>query len=231
MNFLFHPGHISNTTNFIFPRIKNDLHFTNEMNKDLPSEDEIVAEIEKCKDEAIIFAKKVGLLKDGDEHSFSFACKLRPLYLKSVHNEDDSIDYIDEEQSDFSDYSEKSDFTDEEYPNDSGDECLPPKSKLNVYFQSVMLNNYAELFMDEEVPEKSRFIEVYRKNVIRKIVKKSSLVWLLRKDPTKLSSDRLQRVKTPFWSGKPKNKKSNKRRLPLYRRKKQNKRFKQNIFF
>lgn len=58
------------------------------------------------------------------------------------------------------------------------------------------MKNFAEKFPDDEpVSETSPYTEVFGGN--RKIVlKKQSLVWLLRKNENKLSSDRLQRVKT-----------------------------------
>lgn len=66
---------------------------------------------------------------------------------------------------------------------------------------TVSLKNYSYKFVDKEVEEISSFVEIHgSKN--RMIVKKSSLIWLLRKDPCKLSSDRLERVKSTQYNQK-----------------------------
>lgn len=60
--------------------------------------------------------------------------------------------------------------------------------------RSVSLKNFASKHENQTIDEKSPKIEV--NNGQRQIiVKKTSLCWLLRKDPGKLSSDRLERVK------------------------------------
>lgn len=60
----------------------------------------------------------------------------------------------------------------------------------------VTLIDYSEKFMD--VPnEQSIYVEVFcGPHHKRKVIKKSSLCWLLREDTHKLSNDRLQRVRT-----------------------------------
>lgn len=73
-------------------------------------------------------------------------------------------------------------------------ESIMVRNKNLIQVETLKLTNYAEKFIDEDVPEKSIFVEVPGVKR-RKIIKKSSLVWLLRNDVVKLSSDRLQRVR------------------------------------
>lgn len=62
--------------------------------------------------------------------------------------------------------------------------------------EAIVLKNYAEKFTEKEVPETSSYVEVFRCNERRIIIKKMSFCWLLRKDCLKLSSDRLLRVRS-----------------------------------
>lgn len=64
-------------------------------------------------------------------------------------------------------------------------------------FSGVHLKNYFYTFEDTEVDETSQFVEIYRAFGNRRIVKKTSICWLLRKESKKLSSDRLLRVQAP----------------------------------
>lgn len=165
--------------------MKND-HFVNQMNTQLPTTDEIIAEIEKCQEEAIEFAMKFGLLNKDRESERSFPCKLNPLSMAQSDSED-------------------------EMPQISN-------TKKHACFKSVMLKNFADKFIDMEVPENSPYIEVYRKGERRKIVKKSSLVWLLRTDSPKLSSDRLHRVRARYSTRNTRKvKKIKAPKLPVYR--------------
>lgn len=59
---------------------------------------------------------------------------------------------------------------------------------------NLQLKNYADQVKHEDITETSPFVEIRNEN--RMIVKKTSLVWYLRKDCQKLSSDRLLRVQT-----------------------------------
>lgn len=63
---------------------------------------------------------------------------------------------------------------------------------------NIQLKNYASKFEGEKVRQTSPFVELFDLNKTgnRFICKKTSFCWLLRCDYTKLSSDRLQRVKT-----------------------------------
>lgn len=85
-----------------------------------------------------------------------------------------------------------------------------PKDNI-VNLQNPNLKNFAWKFEGRMVKETSSYVEIY--GVKRRlIVKKTSLCWLLGKDPTKLSSDRIQRVKNTYAIYQPKRKKKQKKR-------------------
>lgn len=83
--------------------------------------------------------------------------------------------------------------------------------------EAIVLKNYAEKFVAEEIPETSPYVEVYRENERRIIIKKMSFCWLLRKDCQKLSSDRLIRVRSEIQEPRKRNllSKSTKRKYRL----------------
>lgn len=72
-----------------------------------------------------------------------------------------------------------------------------PASLRPSYLKNICLKNFATKFVNEPVDDRSTYVEIPSSNARRMIVKKTSLCWLLRDDQTKLSSDRLQRVKAP----------------------------------
>lgn len=57
------------------------------------------------------------------------------------------------------------------------------------------MKNYAAQVSQNDITETSPYVEIENEN--RLVVKKTSLVWYLRKDCQKLSSDRLLRVQNP----------------------------------
>lgn len=61
-------------------------------------------------------------------------------------------------------------------------------------FEHIKLKNFSEK-CDDEIDNDSGFVEVFRNEYNRIVVKKTSLCWFLRNDYAKLSSDRLERVK------------------------------------
>lgn len=65
---------------------------------------------------------------------------------------------------------------------------------LNL-LSSVELKNYANKFDGKTVPETSPYVELPIDEKERLIVKKTSLCWLLRKDCSWVSRDRLERIK------------------------------------
>lgn len=72
---------------------------------------------------------------------------------------------------------------------------IPARNFILPSLKSVQLKNFASKFVKQAVDERSPYVEVTRSLKGRVILKKTSLCWLLREESTKLSSDRLQRVK------------------------------------
>lgn len=168
-----------------FPRIKKTHDSAFENTYELPTEEEIITQIEQCQHEAIQYALKNRMIQ-GDKHTnkqfkAKTLCRVEPLPFrepaKDLVSDEDSSD-IDE--------------------NMGKSQILDSSVHFTSYvhtFKSLSLRNFAALFNNKPVPEESIYAEIFIGKA-RKIVKKSSLVWLLRKDTTKLSSDRLHRVKT-----------------------------------
>lgn len=64
-----------------------------------------------------------------------------------------------------------------------------------IQLNKVCLKNYAYKFIDKRVDENSPYVDLFPSNSLKYVVKKTSLCWLLRPDTSKLSSDRLLRVR------------------------------------
>lgn len=79
-----------------------------------------------------------------------------------------------------------------------------PKPVLFPTWRGLLLKNFAEKFSDRTVDQNSPYVELSGSNK-RIIVKKTSLCWLLKRDSSKMSSDRLLRVQQNrgFKSKKP----------------------------
>lgn len=173
-----------------FPRIKKTHDADFENTYELPTEEEIVDQIEQCQHEAIQYAEKIGMIR-GSEHTnkqnAETLCGVEPqitrVPAKDFESDDDGSD---------------------NNMTMGHSQILDSSMYSTSYvhsFITLALKNFATALGDEQVPEDSIYVEVFIGQV-RKIVKKSSLVWLLRKDATKLSSDRLQRVRTRIPRGR-----------------------------
>lgn len=68
--------------------------------------------------------------------------------------------------------------------------------KPNINLDNMSLKNYSETITSVEINELSPYVEIIWKDR-RMVLKKSSMCWLLREEPYKLSSDRLRRVMNP----------------------------------
>lgn len=144
---------------------------------ELPSIEEIKAEIERAKKDALKDAKLLGIVKKNAKN-IDFSCKIQ-----------------------------------------YADKCVSKKSKQKTgYYQDrskrfriqldrVLLKNFSERFIVREIDETSGFVEIFHDEYTGKriVVKKTSLVWLLRNEPVRLSSDRLERVKASLQSKKSNN--------------------------
>lgn len=163
---------IAATNSFVFPRIKTGKNISS-ANYELPSKEEIFAQVEQCKQNAIQIAKRFGLIRK-IQKDFDLSCTIVPLTFKTMAL------FLENSKSDVF----------EEFKD-------AVRNTKMIQFETLTLKNFADKFSNELVPEKSRFVEVPGIRC-RKIIKKSSLVWLLRADSDKLSSDRLYRVKARF---------------------------------
>lgn len=165
---------ITHTTDFIYPRIKDTMIFPDFKCFEIPTKDEIFAEITKARAAAIAFAKEVGLLRGGD-CNVDLSCKIPIIEIVSTAPKNDPNDV-------------STTFSDERY--------TATMSRFVQIARATKLKNYADKFADKQILENSPFVEVYAYGKEKRvIVKKSSLCWLLREDPGKLSSDRIYRVR------------------------------------
>lgn len=135
---------------------------------ELPSLIDIQFELEKAKNNALINAVSLGLIKKSQSKTFDLVCNINP------------------------------------YVNKRTKTCMAGtlnQNKLhvtyNIQLDKVVLKNFADRFEEKAVDDYSSFLEIYRNSATgnRIIVKKTSFVWLIRNDPVRLSSDRLERVK------------------------------------
>lgn len=159
----------SSCTDFKFPRVKTYAQDIKDRDVHiLPSKGDIYYEIEKCKSRAIEFAIKIGLCDSKDSNA-SVNCDIKLLPIQNNLQKDENDEWIDIDE-----------FTDE------------PLSIMG----NIALTDYSKKF--DEAPEvDSIYVEVFcGSQQKRKVIKKSSLCWMLRADTYKLSNDRLQRVRT-----------------------------------
>lgn len=68
--------------------------------------------------------------------------------------------------------------------------------------KNIQLKDFSDKFENKCVEENSPYVEVYRSTTKRIIVRKTSFCWMLRNDYAKISSDRLERVKSNAKSKK-----------------------------
>lgn len=179
-----------NAENFAFPRVAIPSNEVPMIKIELPSPQEIYDEIEKCKEAAINYAKQVGLVDLRKSKDVDISCKLAP-YVPHRKKQTKKTN----------------DFT-------TDMECF--YERLPFLLPSGTIKNYSDKFLNESVPETCPFVEVNREIINKKkrlIVKKTFVCWLLRSNIGKLSSDRLERVKSKInrKKAKPHSEKTNHR--------------------
>lgn len=165
-----------------FPRINKK---TNQFKQyPLPSDEEIENAIEIARVEAIREAKKFGM--NIQAHQIK-NCELPNV---NINYDDAFLDDTDDESDNFFNELDRVDPF-------AFNECTELSGILE---QNLCLKDYSE--QADNIDEKSRFTKITDKNGASKIVRKSSVVWLLQSttqsNKEKLSSDRLQRVKGPL---------------------------------
>lgn len=135
---------------------------------ELPSSIDIQNEIQKAKNNALNDAVSIGLVNKSQSDTFDFACDINP--------------YVNKQR--------KMSMPKSVLPNRI-------QVEFTIRLDKVTLKNFADQFEGIEIDNYSHFVELYLNGSTGKriIVKKTSFVWLIRKDPVRLSSDRLERVK------------------------------------
>lgn len=167
---------ISNDTdgNFIFP-VSNRAAKTPKPKFscfDLPSQSEIINTIYKSKSDAINSAIKVGMIpKNYHLKEESCFCQIR----KCLPDIDQALS------------------TDDVCKSSKNESTMHDLSTVN-FLANICLKNYANKFKGNKIDETSSFVEIPHEKK-RFIVRKSSLCWLLSNTDSKLSSDRLLRVR------------------------------------
>lgn len=134
--------------------------------KNLPTLSQIQAEIEKCKKDAFVDAIQLGLIGKTQAKNFDDSCKVIPLERVKKTN-------LQKKKTDIKQFKFRHD------------------DDLS-FLRGTSLKNYAKDFDGKEIVDTSIYVEIYPGFV----VKKSSLCWLLRKDCSRISSDRLIRVRS-----------------------------------
>lgn len=150
---------------FIYPRLEKNTEYTKTIQVELPSREEIFAEIECCQKDAISTAKKFGLVTQRC-NTKNYVCKLNSLKtkLERVKITEASI------------------------------ECLT-EDITHLDLGNIQLKDYTGKLKDTVIDETSPYIVILNDYGDQTIVKKTSLCWLLQEDCPKLSSDRLLRVR------------------------------------
>lgn len=133
----------------------------------LPSKEEIYETIEASKVLAIKDAVKIGLLSKSSKN-LKLSCGIDPYTPKITLKNMKNGNAMENTH-----------------------ESIAQKLKQ---LQKNCLKNFADKFVNTTIESTSSFVEIFGAKK-RIVVKKTSLVWLLRNDSVKLSSDRLERVK------------------------------------
>lgn len=136
---------------------------------ELPSNDDIFHEIQQAKNEAICIANSFGLIK----RSVSLELVTKSTFTPMKSSKSNPI------------------------TENESDDDMWEYEPIKYNFSRVYLRNYSDKFENIEIEESSSYVEIYRTFERRRVVKKTSICWLLRKDTLKLSSDRLVRVQGP----------------------------------
>lgn len=173
VHFLQNEISCNSTTAFLFHK-KILSHPTSTADLELPTEQEIFEAINECKNQAIEDSIKLGLISK-KQQKISLDCKVATYSPQKKSTNDTGNEMFVEIQK---------------------EEEFETFIKIMDQLKTVHLKNYADQFDDgEPVDELSPYTEVFDAKR-RIILKKQSLIWLLRKSGKKLSSDRLERVKT-----------------------------------
>lgn len=212
--------------NYIFPKLKRMKDKNDSKSIPLPSTREIYDEIERSRKSALSDAIKLGLITRADGGSFNFECQVKPYVRPLDENKIESNQKrmkiaklpLKKKLKRLCCYKERCRMRNprniEWCSNHRNIEFKrKPTSEYErniLRLRSITLKNFADKFVGTTVEESSPYVEVYRGNAKRTIVKKTSFCWLLRRDVERLSSDRLERVRARSNSVKSKYRKKSK---------------------
>lgn len=156
-------------SNYNFPLLNRIQTKHNPIVFDLPTAHEIQNVIEQAQNDALKDAGPLGLITNKKINEIDLSCPIKPfndMKRAKTNNVNKRL------QQDFARSLTMRDFD----------------------FEHIKLKNFSEK-CDDEIDNDSGFVEVFRNEYNRIVVKKTSLCWFLRNDYAKLSSDRLERVK------------------------------------
>lgn len=153
------------STQFKYPRLGGANIPSNEK-IELPTKDDMINVILQCKREAIETAKKLGLISHRSQNTY--VCKVLP-YTTNNHIQ----------------------CSKRKFHNANGN--FNNSNALDTENFGSKLKNFADTTDLSELDETGPYVNIPNESVLR-IVKKTSVCWLLRKDCRRLSSDRLIRV-------------------------------------
>lgn len=176
---------------------------------DLPENNQIFDEIEKARKDAISTLNSVQIKVDMDKttnDSKSMSKSVSRTNTKKISNEaeSDTVSIKEEElnvcgvsidnDDDLNDHDED-DVKDNEDKSESGvavEEDLHEDVRTIISLTGeLMLKDYSALELSKKIP----FTEIQDSTGNKKVVRKSTLLWLLVSNPGRLSSDRVERVK------------------------------------
>lgn len=159
---------------FTYPKALNFFKFSTPPNFDsFPNDSEMINTIKQCKEEALILATKIGLIKKTIEFKNSFCvCPVLPYEYKVS----------------------KSKKMKKHVSGDIHDENSGIFDVLYMKTITASLKNFANKFRANSIPETSLYVETHG-NKSRLVFKKTSICWLLGKNGYKCSSDRVLRVR------------------------------------
>lgn len=156
---------------FVYPRLaKIETQTNNEttVTAELPTNTEILIEIEKCERDAIATACELGLIINNRQKFkvTAYTCSV------PVYNACASEKRIKEKQT----------------------KNIVRKPFVMPNLNDVNLKNFAGELKQSNIDETGPFVEIINDDNKRIVIKKTSLCWLLRTECHRLSSDRLRRV-------------------------------------
>lgn len=167
---------ISNDTDsgFTYPKALNAFKCSTQSKvESFPSDSEIINTIKQCKEEALIMAMNVGLIKESLKSNDSLCiCPVIPYEYKMP----------------------KAKKVNEQMCSDLRDEDSDLFHVLYTKTITASLKNFASKFGVQSIAETSSYVEI-QGNRNRLVFKKASVCWLLGKNSYKCSSDRVIRVR------------------------------------